>query len=104
MEKILNQRHNSYIPSVPVLDVPDHVKLVSETENLAIFMVLGVVASSGKKCSYEWISADAYIKTWATMNKKDLMMQIMCGRKMQHLEIWQENMRVPQGEYAQLLR
>ena len=29
VEKILNQRHNSYIPSVPVLDVPDHVKLVS---------------------------------------------------------------------------
>ena len=29
VEKILNQRHNSYTPSVLVLDVPDHVKLVS---------------------------------------------------------------------------
>ena len=66
-------------------------------------MVLEVVASSGKKCTYEWISADTYIKTWATMNKKDLMMQIMCGRKMQHLVIWQRNMGVPQGEHAQLL-
>ena len=54
--------HNSYIPSMPVLDVPDHVKLVSQTENLAKFMVLGVVASSGKKCPNEWVSADAYMK------------------------------------------
>ena len=59
VEKILNQRHNSYIPSMPVLDVSDHVKLVSQTENLAKFMVLGVVASSGKKCPNEWVSADA---------------------------------------------
>ena len=29
VEKILNQRHNSYIPSMPVLDVLDHVKFVS---------------------------------------------------------------------------
>ena len=29
VEKILNERHNSYIPSVPVLDVPGHVKQVS---------------------------------------------------------------------------
>ena len=29
VENILNQRHNSYIPFVSVLDVPDHVKLVS---------------------------------------------------------------------------
>ena len=29
VEKILYKRHNSYIPSMPVLDVPDHVKLVS---------------------------------------------------------------------------
>ena len=47
---------------MPVLDVPDHVKLVSQTENLAKFMVLGVVASSGKKCPNEWVSADAYMK------------------------------------------
>ena len=82
MEKILNQRHNSYIPSVRKLDIPDHVKLVSPTENIAKFMVLGVAASSGKKCPNEWVSADAYIKTWATMNKKDFMMQAMCGSKM----------------------
>ena len=29
VEKILNERHNSYIPSMPVLDVPGHVKHVS---------------------------------------------------------------------------
>ena len=29
VEKILNKRHNSYIPSMPVLDVPDHAKHVS---------------------------------------------------------------------------
>ena len=56
--EVLNQRNNSYIPSKPVLDVPDHVKHVSQTENLAKFTVLGVVASSGKKCPNEWVSAD----------------------------------------------
>ena len=39
VEKILNQRHNSYTPSMPVLDAPDHVNHVSKTENLAKFMV-----------------------------------------------------------------
>ena len=34
VEKILNKGNNSYIPSMPVLDVPDHVKHVSWTENL----------------------------------------------------------------------
>ena len=29
VEKIINGRHNSYIPSMPVLDVPGHVKHVS---------------------------------------------------------------------------
>ena len=29
VEKVLNQRHNSYILSMPVLDLPDHVKHVS---------------------------------------------------------------------------
>ena len=29
VEKILNKRHNSYTPSVPILDVPDHVRQVS---------------------------------------------------------------------------
>ena len=29
VEKIVNKRHNSYIPSVPILEVPDHVKHVS---------------------------------------------------------------------------
>ena len=89
MEKILSQGHNSYIPAIPVLDVPDHEKLVSQTEKLSKFMVLGVVASSSKN---EWVSADAYIKTCTTMNKKNLMMQIMCGNKMQHFVMWRKNM------------
>ena len=49
VEKILNLKHNSYIPSVPKLDVPDHVKQVSLPENLPMFMVLAIVASSGWK-------------------------------------------------------
>ena len=62
VEKVLNLIHNSYVPSMPVLDDPDHLKLVSQTENLAKFMVLGVVASSDKKFPTEWVGADAYIK------------------------------------------
>ena len=92
MEKILNQRNNSYIPSMPGLNVPDHVKHISYT---AKFMVLGIVASIGKKWPNEWVTADAYIKTSATMNKKDMMIQIMqhlVMRQRKHRSTSKENM------------
>ena len=68
VDRILNRRNDRYISSKSVEDVPDHVKHVSKTKNPAKVMVLGVVASNGKKCppvfipQNERVNADAYIK------------------------------------------
>jgi len=72
VDRVLNRRNNRYISVKPAEDVPDHVKHVSKTKNPAKVMVLGVVASNGKKCppvfipQKERINADAYIKMLTT--------------------------------------
>ena len=62
VEKILNLRHNSYIHSVPILDVPAHVKHVSLNENLLNSWSLGLWHPVAKKCPNEWVSDDVNIK------------------------------------------
>ena len=40
MREVFNPRNNSYISSMPVVDVFNHVKHVSKTKNLAEVMVI----------------------------------------------------------------
>lgn len=67
VDRVLNRRNSRYISSEKVEDVPEHVKHVYKTKHPAKVMVLGVVASHGKKCPIIFIpqndkvNSDVYI-------------------------------------------
>ena len=67
VDQVSNSRTDQYITDKKPEDVPDNVKFTFKMKHAASVMVLGVVASNGKKCppifirNNERINAAAYI-------------------------------------------
>ena len=66
VDRVSNSRTDRYISSQKPCDVPDNVKFTFKTKHAASLMVLGLVASNGKKCppiiiqNNEKINAEVY--------------------------------------------